>query len=225
MAIRDRLLRVNPCDRSIRFKQHIKRNKVLIEVQDIKPLMDEMRGMKYEPIVLCLIGGGLRPEEADALTWGDIEPLEMNGKVYALVSVTKTIVLVKGGTELKDGTKTASSTRFVVIGEPFASRLLKLKGNTSDFICQGPNGKPSSPMTITHNWKYWCERRGIPYVSQENMRSSWATMQGEAGSPDSLVSMGMGHTDGTTKGKNYQQATLRGLALIADNLADYIAAQ
>ncbi len=77
-------------------------------------------------------------------------------------------------------------------------------------------------MTITHNWKQWCKRNGVVYVSQENMRSSWSTMHGEAGSPDSLVSLGMGHSDGTTRGSNYQQATLRGLAMIADNLAEYI---
>lgn len=220
MAIRDRLLLSNPCDRSIRFKKHKKREKVLVEASDVVTLMEKIEGIKYEPVILCLLGGGLRPEEADALRWEDIQPFEMNGRVYAAVSVSKTIVMTRDGALEQNGTKTALSERTVLIGEPFASRLLELKRD--GVIVPGRDGKPTSPMSITHNWKQWCGRNGVPYVSQENMRSSWATMQGEAGSPDSICSLAMGHADGTTKGINYQQATLRGLAMIADNLADYI---
>lgn len=54
------------------------------------------------------------------------------------------------------------------------------------------------------------------------MRSIYATWHGEAGSPDSLVSLSMGHSDGTTKGRNYQMSTKKGLILIADLLTDYI---
>lgn len=44
----------------------------------------------------------------------------------------------------------------------------------------------------------------------------------EAGSPDSLVSLSMGHSDGTTRGRNYQKHTRRGMALVADCLTDYL---
>lgn len=96
-------------------------------------------------------------------------------------------------------------------------------------VCpSGRHGSPieeyASPHTIGTNYRLWCERKNAPYVQPRYLRSSFATIHGEAGSPDSLVSGAMGHSDCTTKGKHYQQITRRGLALIADNLAEYLKA-
>ncbi|MGN0261338.1 MAG: hypothetical protein ACI4B9_00590 [Eggerthellaceae bacterium] len=68
---------------------------------------------------------------------------------------------------------------------------------------------------------YYARQNGIDYVPFGHMRSNFATLHGEAFSPDSLVSLAMGHTDGTTRGKHYQQAMIDGLERIARNLADH----
>lgn len=221
MAIREHVMTYNPCDRSIRMRQHVKQEKRLVEAEEVAGLLDAIYGTKYEPIVLCTLGGGLRPEEAYALEWSDIEPYELKGSTYALVSVTKTLVTARGGSISQDRTKTAMSNRSVLIGAPFAARLLELKGDGP--LVANDMGKHSAPVTIAHNWRLWCDRRGLPHYTIENMRSSFATLHGTAGSPDSMVSFAMGHADGTTKGTHYQRATLRGLAFIADNLADMLA--
>ena len=63
----------------------------------------------------------------------------------------------------------------------------------------------------------------IEYVRPGDMRSVFATLHGEAGTPDSLVSLAMGHADGgSTKARNYQQRTRRGLIVAADSLSDYL---
>ena len=118
-----------------------------------------------------------------------------------------------------------------MIGEPFASRLLEICEGEGP-VCAGPRpwsgeelseGHFSSPTTVTHNWRDWCSRKGVAYVRPGDMRSVFATLHGEAGTPDSLVSMAMGHADGgSTKARNYQQRTRRALMVAADSLADYL---
>lgn len=214
MAVRDGLASSNPCDGSIRFREHVKRDKGMIESADVKAFLGRIEGTKYEPVILCLIGGGLRLSEAVGLKWEDVE--EWNG--YAVLSIHRSVVTVGGVAVVQESTKTEKSRRECVIGQPFAARLLSLR---SDGYIVGGDA-PTNPATMSHNWKKWCERRGMDYVRLSDMRSVYATLCGEGGCPDSLVSMAMGHSDGTTKGANYQMATRRGLALVADMYADLI---
>ena len=91
----------------------------------------------------------------------------------------------------------------------FASRLLELADGKSGPLV--PSGRPydasepeswyTSPATIAHNWKQWCARNGVEHVTDENMRSSYATMMGEALVPDSVVAGNMGHSDGSSRSR------------------------
>ena len=227
MAVGDGALHVDPFS-AVRVKIPPKQPKRLLDASEVPGWMESIRGIKYEPVLLCELGGGLRHEEACALIWEDISPWEHRGAVYAVVSVSKALVAVNGRKILK-GTKTALSGREVVLGEPFASRLLELsEGKSGPLLASGVVDRwdaaaaYSSPITMTHNFKTWCSAHGVEYVRPAWLRSSFATMQGEAGSPDSLVSLAMGHADGTTKGTHYQQGTRRAGALIADMLGELI---
>lgn len=230
LAVRDGLLDRNPVDRSIKLKPHRKRAKNLLDVEELPEWMEAVRGIKYEPVFLLEVGGGLRHEEACAMTWECVQPYEAYGRSYALVSVVRGLVTVDGRKVLKD-VKNEHSVREVVVGEPFASRLLELKLD-GGAVCPGftpYRGEEyderhfASPATITHNWRVRCEKNGIVYIRPGDMRSVFATLHGEAGTPDSLVSMAMGHADGgSTKTRNYQQRTRRGMILAADSLTDYL---
>lgn len=219
MAVRDGLLDRNPVDRGLNLPAHRPARKAVYDVTEIPGLLEDIRGCKFEPLILLELGGGLRVEEACALDWEDIEPWERAGRIYALVHIDKAVVVVDGKPHMKD-TKNGFSERDMVIGEPFASRLLELKGK--GHVSMGRFGI-SSPASVTNNWRALCARRGWKYVPPKNLRATFATLHGEALSPDSIVSGAMGHADGTTKGRNYQGITLRGLAKIADNLASFIA--
>ena len=228
MAVeRDGILDRNPVTRDIALKEHVKREKALVTVDGVSGFMAAIRGLKIEPVLLFELGGGLSPEEACALTWEDVSFEDE----YCFADVNKTLVTVNGRRLLQYKAKNRFRIRECVIGRPFSVRLEELAGTGP--ICKGAAYRASaklseesfaSPVTLTHNWRAWCERHGMAYVSQENMRSSFATMHGEAGSPDSLVSMAMGHSDGTTRGQHYQQNTRRGMILIADMLEDAVAA-
>lgn len=230
MAVRDGLLDRNPIDRSIRLKPHRKRAKVLIAAQDMGGWLESIRGLKYEPIFLMEVGGGLRHEEACAMVRENVTRVESFGSVYAAVSVERGLVTVDGRKVLKD-TKNDHSEREVIIGEPFASRLLELCEGSGP-VCAGQvpydggdyhEGHFASPATVTHNWRAWCARHEVDYVRPGDMRSVFATLHGEAGTPDSLVSLAMGHADGgSTKARNYQMRTRKGLIVAADSLAEYL---
>lgn len=213
MAVMHGLLTVNPCSRQTRLKPYRKQQSPI--VSDVPGFMASVRGLRYEAAFLVMLGGGLRVEECCGLLWRDLRPCFESGRLYTHVNVNKAVTTAYNRPVRKE-TKTEASQRVVVIGEPFASRLRDLAGREDEPVV------PCAPTTMTHNWRDWCQRHGIEYVRPKDMRSSYATLCGEAGCIDSLVSMQMGHTDGTTKGRNYQRQTLAGGKLVADTLADYI---
>lgn len=229
MAIRDRgrLLMTNPVDRAIEYAPHRKRPKRLVTSEGVYAFLEAVRGLKYEPLLICELGCGLRPEEARALLWEDVSPFELKGTVYASVSVDKAIVMVDNAPHFKS-TKNAPSEREAICGEPFASRLLELAEGKTGPLC--PSGRPydpeepeswyTSPATIARNWKEWCGRNGVDHVTEENLRSSYATMMGEAMAPDSVVRGNMGHSGATTKEQHYQRVTMRAKCMAADLLAE-----
>lgn len=231
MAMRDRsrLLQYNPVDRAIEYAPHRPRPKRLVAAEGVWAFLDSVRGIKYEPLLLCELGGGLRPEEARALLWDDVSAYELKGSTYAALEVTKALTEARNVALLKD-TKNAESARTAVVGEPFASRLLELSVGRDGPLC--PSGRPydperpeewyTSPSTVSHNWRAWCRRHGVEHVTDENMRSSYATMMGEAMVPDSVVAGNMGHSDGTTKGRHYQRVTMRAKCMAADMLAELL---
>ena len=226
-AIHEGVIARNPIDRYIRTDRVRRKSKRLLRADELQAWMEAIRGIKYEPILLAEIGGGLSPEEACALEWEDVVPMERRGKTYALLTVSRALTSVQGRKVLKD-TKNEYRTRQMVVGWPFAARLLELK--SAGPVCPSgmphsdarPERKYTSPVTITHNWKSWCEGHGVAYVTQANMRSSFSTLHGEAGTPDSVVSGAMGHSDGTTKRKWYQQVTVEALCAAADQLERYL---
>lgn len=224
MAVRDRLLTVNPCDRSIRFKQSQTAPKLLLDANGVLELITKARGTKYEAAVLLMLACGLRVEEALALNWEDIEKVELYGKEYAAVTIEKAVVMVGSEAVEKDSTKNESSRRTVIIGEPFAGRLLEVSKDKKGAIIENGKGGRTSPSTVSHNWKSWSERNLGQYVKLGNMRSIYATLACEA-ADSSLVSMVMGHSDGTTRGRNYQSATVRGMAMVADLYGEYLASE
>lgn len=229
MAMRDRgrLLAANPVDRAIQYAPLRKRRKKLVLSEDVGAFLAAIRGLKYEPLIIAELGAGLRPEEARALLWDDVAPFELKGSTYCAMNVDKALTLV-GNVPVLKSTKNAPSERVAVCGEPFASRMLEIAEGKTGPLC--PSGAPydadrpeawyTSPATIAHNWRQWCSRNGVEHVTDENMRSSYATMMGEAMVPDSVVAGNMGHSDGTVKGEHYQRVTMRAKCMAADMLAE-----
>ena len=220
MAVREGLLDRCPVDRAIQYKPMRKRRKAIIDSLHVHAFMDDIKGLKYEPLLLLELGAGLRVEEACALTWEDLEPLEFMGRQYVRINIDKALVPINGGLLLK-APKNEASRRVAILGEPFASAVLyTMNDKTGPLVAN--EGRYTSPVTITHNWRAWCLAHDVGYVPPKNLRSSYATIMGEAGAEDSAVSLNMGHSDGTTKGTHYQSATVATKCRAADCLTDWL---
>ena len=216
MAVRDGIIPSNPVAHGVALKPYRKREKALWPRDAAVDAVARCAPFKHYPLVLMELGGGLRHEEACAVTRADVERMEWRGRVYAAVTVSKALTSVDSVKVLKEP-KTALSGRLVVLGDPFALPLLGVRSRLpEDARLQ------SSPLTITRNWKRWAGNNGVPHVPFANMRTNYSVLHAEAGSVDSLVSLSMGHSDGSTRGRNYMEQTRAGLCLIADNLADYL---
>lgn len=219
IAVRQGVLESNPV-RAIQYAPHRPRAKRLVDCTEVASLLRAVEGIKYEPVVLLSLGCGMRPEESYAACWEDVSGYEAFGGSFAKVKVDKALVTVRGGSELKS-TKNTPSEREAICGEPFASRLLVLAdGRSGPIVASG--GGYTSPATIAHNWKAWCARNGVPHVTFENMRSSYATMMGEALAPDSVVAGNMGHVGSSVKSRHYQRVTMRSKCMAASMLADLL---
>ncbi len=230
MAVGDGILGSCPINRSIKLASHVKREKHTLDVADLAWFLTRIQPIKYRRLIWLMLGGGFSLEEACAGLVEDVEPWEFNGRTYALIRINKALPTVKGKKYLK-GTKNGFRKREAVLGQPF-SGLLLADLPAAGPLCPSKNARMRegewkedayvSPITFTHNWRAWCGDHGVDYIRPGDMRSIWSTWHGEAGSPDSLVSMAMGHSDGSTRGRNYQMNTRRGMALIADSLTALI---
>lgn len=212
LAVRDGLLQSNPIDRNIRLKQVDKRDKVILSRERMADVFTAAMAYKHLYLLALEIGCGLRHEEACAVTREDIA---FEGR-WAILSVSKALT-VAGGKVIHKETKTALSRRLVACGEPFRSILQANMDKIPATVAQ-----QSSPVTITRNWKAYCTRNGIEYIPFGQMRTQFSVMHMQAGSVDSLVSLAMGHADGTTRGRNYTVNTLPAMKLLADGLSEWL---
>lgn len=172
------------------------------------PLMaavDEVGGPCVEALAVLGLYMGLRPEERYALDHADVD-LDRG-----VVSVTKAFVAAspaEGGCQLKE-TKTELSSRVVPIPAPAAGRLARLcPPGAEGPLLLGANGKRLTPSTAQKRWTRFlraCDEAGlgVPHVSIENMRHSFATSFLHAGGAVEDLSRILGHSDINTTYRRY----------------------
>ena len=166
-------------------------------VLEVQPLLE---GVPLETAWLCMVGAGLRLEEALALQWKDVRRVKVDGWPVTQIAV------YKAKTE-EDGlkrTKTRRSVRIVALLEPFGERLWQLRGEASEAVCD------VSAANIRHRWSTLFEAvtskhakekgrhkgklHGYRYVPLSKMRNTHATIMQQAGVLDSINAAMHGHS-------------------------------
>lgn len=187
-AYRDELVEANPFHRRIRLKRMESYEPSILLLDDVPAWLEAVKGCPYEPVLLCMLFGGMRREEACALYWSDFE----FGVGACAARVDKTLVEVGG--KLHSGpTKTPDSRRTVFFGGWPAARLLELSGEGP--LVPDAKGKRMSPDKMSRGYKKMMESKGAKYVPMRNLRNSYATIMQGLGASDSLISKSLGHTN------------------------------
>lgn len=153
----------------------------------------DMRGLEFEPCALIQLSCGLRPCEAVALTWADV-----NLKTGE-VSITKGLHEAFGEV-YESPTKTDKSNRVVVLPPYAVLRLRELKRlrapKRSDRLYL------STPSRYRRQVRSWFAKRGVRMCAQW-LRHTFGTLQLQAGTPIETVALMLGHEGISTAYEHY----------------------
>lgn len=164
-----------------------------LTAKQAKSALRDMRGEEWEPAALVQLSCGLRPCEAIALRWEDINLA--NGEV----KVTKGLHEAMG--EIYESpTKTEKSTRTVVLPRYAVERLREIRRRQgaarSERMCR------LSPSAYRRKVRSWFARRGVRMCAQW-LRHTWGTLALQAGTPLETVSLMLGHSTVSTAYEHY----------------------
>lgn len=189
LAYRDELIADNPFFRKIRRTRKRAYEPPVLTLEMVSDWCDAVKGTLFEAVLLCMLFGGLRREEACALYWEDVA----FDSGFAAISVDKALTEVSGR-KVAGPTKTPRSERTVFVSGYAAERLeaLQLQGPMVP-LCADKTGHRMSPDKITKEYKAMMPES--LYVPPRNLRTSYATMQQALGTPDSVISRTLGHTN------------------------------
>lgn len=166
-------------------------------VLDARQLSDRLRGFwghAHEATVVLSSALGLRPGECYALEWRDVDMRS------GAVRVSKTLQECRAGVLLYP-TKTAQSDRTVYLPRWARERMRDLWRAAGK-----PRGRiigDERPSTVKRRIARHAERAGLPRVTMENTRHTWATVAVAAGVPIETVAMMLGHASMETAYQHY----------------------
>ena len=147
-------------------------------------MLREVIGEPYEAVVLAGAALGLRPSEAAGLDWSDVD--WRSGWVH----VQRGAHTVHGGVTVEYGCKTDLADRWLKLPRWALERLRQLRGQRRAGRMRGD----LSPKCIYSRLKRLLKRIGLPSISMEALRHSWATIAIESGAALADVAVALGHT-------------------------------
>ena len=177
----------------VELPRHARRKPEALTAKQAKSALRDMRGEPFEPAALVQLSCGLRPCEAIALTWSDINL--SNGEV----NVTKGLHEA-GGQVYESPTKTEKSTRTVVLPRYAVERLREIRRERqpkrTDRICT------MKPSAYRRRVRSWFAKRGLRMCAQW-LRHTWGTLALQSGVPLETVSLMLGHSSVSTAYEHY----------------------
>lgn len=184
--------------------------------------MPRLKGVPLESCWLCMVGAGLRREEALALTWNDVRRIKIGDRKVTQIAVHHALTAEDG---LKR-TKGTRSVRIVAVVEPFGKRLWKLRGNPQDKVCN------VSISNIQRRWhtlfepveskhaktegRHKGKLHGFPFIPLNRMRATHETYMQQAGVLDSVNAAAHGHSEKVSY-RHYQRADAVNAAMQASD--------
>ena len=178
---------------SVELPRRQRRKPNALTAKQANHAMRDMRGQSFEAPALVQLSCGLRPCEAIALTWADVNL--STGEV----SITKGLHEAFGEV-YESPTKTEKSTRVVVLPRYAVDRLREIKrlsgAKRTDRLCS------STPSQYRRHVRSWFARRGVKMCAQ-HLRHTFGTLQLQSGTPIETVAIMLGHSGISTAYEHY----------------------
>lgn len=191
--LRAHSVRIYDVTQSVELPAHQRRKPNALTATQARESLRDMRGEPWEPCALVQLSCGLRPCEAIALTWADVNL--STGEV----SVTKGLHEAMGSV-YESPTKTEKSTRTVVLPRYAVERLREIRRakqpKRSERLC------PMRPSAYRRSVRSWFARRGVRMCAQW-LRHTWGTLALQSGAALETVSLMLGHSSLSTAYEHY----------------------
>lgn len=199
-AVDIELLKRNPLKGVTIGKRNRKKEIEVFSEQEIQKLFQAIKGTDNELIVAFLFDTLARRSEALGARWSDLD------MKTGTLTIQHTYIRTLDGCKFKDGTKSQSSKRSMVLTdytlgllrkEKFIQMQNKLKlgeeYEDNDLIICQPNGKPYQGNSFTQKWSRLLKKNGIRHIKLHGSRHSAISMMASMGIHPKYVQERAGH--------------------------------
>jgi integrase len=204
-AVKRHLLVRNPADH-VTLPKKARRPPSILTMKQVDLLLEAAKDDPLRGLWALLLTTGLRPQEALALKWSD---LDLDGK---WLSVQRTVVNDgHGNFSLSDSTKTVGSTRRIGLPETAVQALrshkqrqnasILLAGESYDrqnLVFANAIGGVADPYKVARRWKKALEAAELPEVRLYDTRHTHATALLQNGADIAWVKERLGHSNLST---------------------------
>jgi integrase len=216
-AVNSELLSINPCDRC-ELPKLAKKEKEYLTLNQAKQFIEACREVENGLLCELLLLTGLRPSEALALRWTDIDTNNLT------ISIQRKVIYKlngAGGYEFNK-TKTAKSARMLPVEQDLLTRLLKHKKEQNKFILQkgekykrlglifaSESGTPIQQRNFRRRtFTKILEKAGITSaITPYSLRHSFASLMLQNGENLKVIGDYLGHSSITITADTYSHVT------------------
>lgn len=206
-AVDNKIIDDNPCLKA-KTPKVPKFQSQLLSLEQLKTLLSEIEGDRYETEIKLAAMLGLRKGEVLGIKRSDLDTTKHTLHIQRQVSI------VRDNTVDKDSLyygikplKSESSDRVLFLSQEIESLILRkdefnrgqkkiLQGayQDNDLICCNDDGTVMSPQTLYHAFKRILTRCGLPNVRFHDLRHSYATLCIDLNIPLKVISQNLGHS-------------------------------
>lgn len=206
-AVDNKIIDDNPCLKA-KTPKVPKFQSQLLSLEELKTLLSEIEGDRYETEIKLAAMLGLRKGEVLGIKRSDLDTTKHTLHIQRQVSIVRDNTIDKNG--LYYGIKplkSESSDRVLFLSQEIESLILRkdefnrgqkkiLQGayQDNDLICCNDDGTVMSPQTLYHAFKRILARCGLPNVRFHDLRHSYATLCIDLNIPLKVISQNLGHS-------------------------------
>lgn len=200
-AVKAGLLQRNPGEH-VELPKKIRRNKDILTLEQVNTLFEKTKEDTLHSLWVVLLTTGLRPQEALALTWADID------LAGAWLSVNRTVIDDgKGHYRLSDDTKTGDKRTIGLPATTVESLKAYKRSQANVILAAGPaykrlgllyttpRGTPLDISKVRRAWKSALKRCELPVIRLYNARHTHLTHLLANGADLAWVADRAGHSD------------------------------